>query len=875
MEAENHVPETPYSEEAANVVRKHSDDASTILNAERKVPENIVGTIEDGAASIKSQTVRISDINSIDASPSESPAAIQTASRTASIKPSSASLPSPGDNQTNASSLSRSTTTRTTHSSLLSGADGSVSQTSRSETGSNLTSNNGGDGSTSKRSSAYTSSYTDGTGSESAAMSQTSSSSPHSQVKAATSTGGASSIYSSEKPPSINIPVFEGSPELSQLATFYYTLDTKYYHSGYVYKLNALGVDGTPMFKDASPQVIAENGGYWSKWWMELVGPMLHLWRVPDEVASFGYTASLPFEQLVKNELDPPIEVMDTIKTFQEAPLQINFADSVVEVFPADFNAPSLPGNPAPPIPYNNFFSLTTASSNLFLFSSASVIQMNYWVCSIRLAMFELQRLNQLFTHRILHQADRLPVWNQFGLKPFSSGEYRGEILYEGPLQVRLPYSTIWKQVYAVVTSKYGPEAFAIAKTTSKLFSKKEAPKEFDPSKRGTIMIYDTKKAAQKGKLPLVTLNDVRSVYAIWPSNSQESQVRNVSLAKVECSFHLAEPPLNNFDTDRTFANFYDGMPQIRKIEDIEKLISGADPRPEPTDLLILTSNTQSLTQWIVSIMSAFSLDSESPLLEDEAKQMSIMQENVEGADDVAKWPSQLYLSLDEVGGVTMPRFSLEESKILFSHYLLQKVMYSRNGTLKAWSQNISKGEWERGLCDRKEMEWKLTVLFNWVEKVVSDLKENSIIVSKPHPTILVSAMATVMGWLGPVLTSMVGSASNITPQSANPPSLAESGKEAPSIGSKSTETKSFVSESSDGDGSISEEERSSEGSLSDDEELIEKESDEGSSSYNDSPQSTVSWCIHQTIVINFLMNLPVKEFCFSSPYEFYAIKGQ
>lgn len=804
------------------------------------MPENIVGTIEDGAASIKSQKVRISGGMSADVSPSESPAAIQTASTTASGKPASLSFAPPGEggeSQTNGGMISRSTTTRTTHSS--SSGDGSVSG---SEEGSHYTNNTGGGGSVSKGSSSGNSSYSGATGSESASMSQHSSSSPHSQVKSAT-TGSASSAYSPYKPPSIHIPVFEGSPELSQLATFYFSLDTKYYHSGYVYKLNALGVDGTPMFKDASPQVIAANGGYWSKWWMELVGPVLHLWRVPDEVASFGYTASLSFEQLVKNELDPPIEVMDTIKTFQEAPLQINFADSVVEVFPSDFTASSFPGNPAPPIPYNNFFSLTTASSNLFLFASASVIQMNYWVCSIRLAMFELQRLNQLFTQRILHQAERIPVWNQFGLKPFLSGEYRGDILYEGPLQIRLPYSTIWKQVYAVVTSKYGPEAFSIAKTTSKLFSKKEAPKEFDPSKRGTILIYESKKAAQKGKLPLVTLSEVRSVYAIWPSNSQEAQVRNVSLAKVECVFQLAEPPLNNFDSERTFTSFFNGMPQIRQIEDIEKLISGADPRPEPTDLLILTSNTQSLTQWIVSILSAFSLDSESPLLEDEAKEMSMVQEDVEGGTttETVKWPSQLYLSLDEVGGVTMPRFSLEESKILFGHYLLQKVMYSKNGTLKTWSQNISKGEWERGLCDRKEMEWKLTFLFNWVEKVVLDLKKNSIIVSKPHPTILVSAMATVMGWLGPVLASMVGSASNITPQSANPPSLTGSGNDAPSIGSKSEGTKSMASESSsDGDGSVSEEERSSEGSQSE-EESTEKQSDQGSSSYNESYQSMVS----------------------------------
>jgi hypothetical protein len=45
------------------------------------------------------------------------------------------------------------------------------------------------------------------------------------------------------------LPEFKSAPEMAQIASLFYTLDTKFYYCGFVYKLNCLGADGMPLFK--------------------------------------------------------------------------------------------------------------------------------------------------------------------------------------------------------------------------------------------------------------------------------------------------------------------------------------------------------------------------------------------------------------------------------------------------------------------------------------------------------------------------------------------------------------------------------------------------------------------------------------------------
>jgi hypothetical protein len=334
-------------------------------------------------------------------------------------------------------------------------------------------------------------------------------------------------------------------------------------------------------------------------------------------------------------------------------------------------------------------------------------------------------------------------------------------------------------------------------------------------------MFYDSKAAMKKGKLPLFMMSDVQDIYAIWPEDATDSKLQSASLAKIEGSFILPESSAIPDSSNRTFETFSEGFPQIKNLEGVENIITGFDSRQLPTDLLILAPSSYALSKWIVATLASFSIDSGNSFVDEEIKEMTKLPEPDEDEiqPDLVKveWPSQLYLSLNEVGGLQVPH-TFTETMAFFSHFLDQKMAFSRQSQLKMWSAEIGKGEWERGLCDRKEMEFKLTALFGWVELVTKELVVNSITVTKPEPMVLVSAMATILPWLGEVLTSMVG-----TGVEDKPKSIASSKKSAHSFVSSVAKS---ATTSSDGEGSVSEEERSSEGSQS--------ETDETESSVDD-----------------------------------------
>ncbi len=226
-------------------------------------------------------------------------------------------------------------------------------------------------------------------------------------------------------------------PEIEQISAFFKTLRSKFYYCGFVYSINALSATGKRMFQINSNR---ENPD-WEKFWMELWGPFLTLWKVPDELASFSYTANISMEQFIKNELEPPLELMAMIKSYSTNPILINISDSISELFKPDFHQFLFQGSPEPPIPYSSYFGLNTAASNLYLFSCASFIQSNSWVAAIRLSLFEISRLQQAFTLRWLKQQNKMPLWDRLKLEPLKSHLFRGDVNYSCRLQVRIPYS--------------------------------------------------------------------------------------------------------------------------------------------------------------------------------------------------------------------------------------------------------------------------------------------------------------------------------------------------------------------------------------------------------------------------------------------------
>ncbi|KAJ3319803.1 hypothetical protein HDV06_005924 [Boothiomyces sp. JEL0866] len=602
------------------------------------------------------------------------------------------------------------------------------------------------------------------------------------------------------------------SPDMQELDSLFKTLNGKFYYCGFVYKLNLLGASGKTLFADNLTGQVGDKNAFWSKWWMELWGPVLNLWKVPDELASFGYTASLPIQQALKNELDPPFELMAAIKQNQNVPVCINVSACVTEIFPSSISV-AFPGVPSPPIPYTCNFALSNAGSNMYLFSSASVIQSNHWIAAIRLAMYELQKLNTLYTYKLLKRPTMVGVWKELGVDPFKSHVFRGDIRHEGALQLRLPYSNTWKQYHVVVTSKIGPEAYE-TQGGIKLFGKKKHMPT-DLSKRGSLLFYDKASSAKKGKPPIFVIEDIRSICTIWPEKANETNAENVSMAKIEGVFELP----SNADhvthaRSRTFTtNFGRGYTEITGVEKLQEYISGLDNRP-PQDVLILTPSTHELAKWISAVLSAFGIDSQGPTIEEELLEINKVPEKNRSRKDVP-WPTQLFLSLGEVGGITMPIYSLSDTHASYTHYLHQKITFSKDKKLLNWCEAIAKGEWERSVNDRKEMDFKFLQLYVWAEQICQELLAYNIPVGKPHPTVLVGAMSSFIPWIGPVLTSMLGDIYSVP----EPKSEVEKEQE--------PETEQSEKESSqDGNGSESEEERSSEGSQSEDEEPLVQEID-------------------------------------------------
>jgi hypothetical protein len=414
--------------------------------------------------------------------------------------------------------------------------------------------------------------------------------------------------------------------------------------------------------------------------------------------------------------------------------------------------------------------------------------------------------------------------WHEFQVEPFQSHMFRGDVKFEGPLQVRIPYSNVWKQLHVVVTSKYGTEAYASNAGISKKIFKRKASM-VDLSKRGSILFYPNKNTAAKGKPPLFVMYDVKWVNTIWPDEADEVKIEHLCMAKLQGSFRLYSLKQND-DLQlgrKTFENFAKGYPTMTGLETFAALFEGTDPRPVPEQLLIMTPSSADLSRWITAIWCSFSIDPAVAQLEDEIHEMTKLPDPPEGQvqPDMVKveWPTQMYLSLNEVGGITMNPVSLFETFVQYSHYLQQKVNFSKQQKIRQWCEAVAKGEWERNICDRKEIDYKIKQLVDWSLKICEKLNQFGIETKKPHPTVLVAAMSSIVGWIGPVLSSMIDetpkSPIKSSPSTSATTSTSDSGDVETSSSVSKPSTKKTVT-TSGSEGSVSEEERSDDGSQSD-----------------------------------------------------------
>lgn len=207
----------------------------------------------------------------------------------------------------------------------------------------------------------------------------------------------------SAKPSSFNNRVPSDMKVVQALCDSY---SQKIYISGYVFKKADLSVDGKPL-----------GDSNWSRWYVELCGPVLTFWEANGE------------EQQQQNT----------------APQYMNITEANVELL-GHINEPGR----------ENVFSLNTTGTNRHLLDVSDENSLVSWVSAIRLSCYEFAKIQEIFTRTYVarhHFSDILA-------KPMSK--------MEGFVQVRFADSTNWQKYWVVVTDKKEKKLFSKKSTQSR-----------------------------------------------------------------------------------------------------------------------------------------------------------------------------------------------------------------------------------------------------------------------------------------------------------------------------------------------------------------------------------------------------------------------
>ncbi|KAJ3209197.1 hypothetical protein HDU67_006326 [Dinochytrium kinnereticum] len=532
-------------------------------------------------------------------------------------------------------------------------------------------------------------------------------------------------------PPSALPDALRSKSSASDTEILYESLHAKRYVAGFLYKIDELGVTGKPL----GPPI----AGVWGKWWAELWGPYLHLWRIPEDLAVKAYYPQPSVELIMNYEaINEEPEFVADIKS-GSMPLTLNVSDAVVELLPYGYSPMPTTAlvTPMPPIPYDNFLALTTTGSNLFHLSLRSSIAANAWAGALRLAAFEASRVNEHHSLRLLAAPNMKSCWSNFALKPFVTlgnvGKHFKEIHYEGPVKVRLSYGPDFHEYYVVVSNRAeapnapssSKESGSFRKFISAVGKKKnatEAPEKAAPEptvslKRAQISFFASKLDAHNSQKPLFRFEHVRHVY---------EDLTTASVAKGGGVALKVEGVLVIPDKDKRRSEFKAPVTEPKSLAypgtgfDTSDLIGdiavGLDARPRPQHFhILLPDDPVEAGHWIVAILASFHLDAD---LQGREKEI---EDNEVG---ILKSPTEswglLYLSPDDIAGLAMSPETLGEVKLRFSKVFNDKCGAKRAGYLDGWNDAVKQGKNARTAYERQEIEGKAKGLVEWLLKNIN-----------------------------------------------------------------------------------------------------------------------------------------------------------
>ncbi|KAJ3111681.1 hypothetical protein HDU96_005465 [Phlyctochytrium bullatum] len=501
-------------------------------------------------------------------------------------------------------------------------------------------------------------------------------------------------------------------------------LYAKRYIAGFLYKIDELGISGKPL----GPPI----AGVWAKWWAELWGPLLHLWKVPEELAAKAYYPQPSVETITQYEAaNVELDFVADIKAAVQ-PLILNVADSVVEMLPYGFSpmpTTTLVG-PMPPIPYDNFLALNTTGSNLFHLSLRSSIAANAWAGAFRLAAFEASRVNEHHTLKALAAPNMKTCWTNFNVKPFntaSGSSKHKEAHFEGPVRARLCYAPDFTDLYLVVSNKAEPppsnskeqssfrKIFPLGKKKGQADGEKGSAEQSSSLKRAQFLFFASRADAHAGKPPLYIFDHVRHVYEDLTTglaikdNSIFIKVEGILVVtdkdRAQSKAPVTEPkslgyPGGGFDTS----------------DPIGDIASGLDARPRPQHFHIqLPKDPLEAGHWIVATLLAFHLDSDL-----QGREKEIEDGEVGILSNLGAW-GLLYLSPDDIAGLAMSPETLGEVKLRFAKVFNDKCGAKRAGYLDGWNEAVKQGTSARIEYERAEIENKAKGLVDWLMKNMRD----------------------------------------------------------------------------------------------------------------------------------------------------------
>ncbi|KAJ3125852.1 hypothetical protein HK098_008165 [Nowakowskiella sp. JEL0407] len=534
-------------------------------------------------------------------------------------------------------------------------------------------------------------------------------------------------IVDSSQSSEIDFSLLETAPEdLKSVVELFHTFSHKLFISDFLYRKNHLASDGFPHKKTGNPANDAALE--WTKWWVELWGPVLLMWQVPDDIASQAYDPAPSVAKITSLELHPSESIIDEIKSSQPNPSFINITESIAHLLQPQFQPPGTSTSfPPPPIPYTSFFALNTAGSNIYLLASHSLIQANSFVAAIRLASFEMSLLNHYYSLKLLKRPSFEPIWKEILARP-------SDVVWEGQVQARFTYGREWSPFWVLVTKHQIPNIVNDLEEEAKKkkwFGGKLKKNELEPPKQkvSQILFYKDRNDVKRS-VPVIQLTMVTHVAAIWPEKVELVNAPIPALLKIEGKITIApgSPPNTRksiFETDVPFDD----------TSSITDLVDGSS-RPPPQHVLLMAPNSTEMGKILSSVLQTFNLETEIekvPMYENIGTLRnqgihSLDQLDFESADTPPspteptapspptepKW-GLLFLSNSEVSSLAMDS---SPPRPQFTKILADKMQMKRDGKLDVWKKQVSIGMKNRVLFIEREVQKKAQELVMWLNQV-------------------------------------------------------------------------------------------------------------------------------------------------------------